>query len=210
MELNQSQKRDAGKFDPMMIEEDLARALEVENTVLEFGKAKYGTRGGWMAVDMERYKSAGARHRRERMKDGIKSRDQETGLLHIAHEIINLQFQLEMHLRSLSKTEYAAELIYNEPEPVYHDATPYLVTESLADGRACPLTKETCHACPDGETCRANYRGNKAPAWLQEQQFENVPDMKIECTVLTGPRKPDCPQPEYYSQITDKMILHGY
>ena len=112
---DQTQKRDAGKFDPLMIDEDLANALEVENAVLEFGKEKYGMRAGWMQVDMQRYASAAARHRRERMKYGIDDRDPETNLVHIAHEIINLQFLLEMHIRANPGVDFTT---YRKPGKV--------------------------------------------------------------------------------------------
>lgn len=116
---DQTQKRDAGKFDPLMIEEDLAQALEVCNAVLEFGKAKYGTRGGWMKVDIGRYKSAAARHRRECMKNGIANTDEETGLLHKAHEVINGLFELEMFLRKNQRKDYTK---FKPPVPVAQPA----------------------------------------------------------------------------------------
>lgn len=112
---DQLQKRDAGKFDPLMIEEDLARALAVCNAVLEFGKEKYGQRGGWMQVDIGRYKSAGARHRREVMLNGIADRDEETNLLHKAHEVINGLFEIEMYLKGKKLGPY---LDYRKPVPV--------------------------------------------------------------------------------------------
>jgi len=112
---DQLQKRDAGKIDPLMYDEDLALATEAETAVLAFGKEKYGSRGGWMAVDMDRYKGAAARHRRERMKHGIGNQDAETNLLHIAHEIINLKFLLEMHIRANPHIDFTR---YNKPVPV--------------------------------------------------------------------------------------------
>lgn len=115
MVADQLQKRDAGKFDPLMIEEDLARSLAVCNAVLEFGKEKYGQRGGWKAVDVNRYRSAGARHRREVMINGIADRDVETNLLHKAHEVINGLFEIEMYLKGKKLAPYLA---YRKPVPV--------------------------------------------------------------------------------------------
>ena len=98
---DQSQKKDAGKSDPMMIEEDLALALEAANGVLDYGKAKYGTRGGWKKVDIERYRSAQARHRREVMKNGLTDCDVESDLLHLAHEVVNGLFILQTVLQGM-------------------------------------------------------------------------------------------------------------
>ncbi len=101
-----------------MIEEDLAEALENLNAVLEYGVAKYGKRGGWKAVAIERYRSANARHRREVMKHGLLDCDAETGLLHLAHETVNNLFVLQMTLAGLSKSKRAALLQYKEPPKV--------------------------------------------------------------------------------------------
>lgn len=98
-----------------MIEEDLAFSLEAANAPLEYGVAKYGQRGGWKAVGMQRYSKAAERHRRERMKYGFENRDSETGLLHIQHEIINLMFQLETYIR---KNPGVDVLTYKKPPDV--------------------------------------------------------------------------------------------
>lgn len=115
---DQLQKRDAGKLDPMMIEEDLALALENINAVLAYGVAKYGKRGGWKAVAIERYRSANGRHRREVMKHGLLDCDAETGLLHLAHETVNNLFVLQQTLAQLSERKRQALLQYKEPPKV--------------------------------------------------------------------------------------------
>lgn len=93
---DQSQKADAGKSNPVLLEVDLADALEVVNSVLDYGVAKYGKRGGWKQVSMERYDPANRRHRRHRDKGELF--DDESGLLHMAHEITNLMFMLQSHI----------------------------------------------------------------------------------------------------------------
>jgi hypothetical protein len=112
---DQEQKRDAGKSDPMMIEEDLAYALEAVNRVLDYGKAKYGTRGGWKRVDIERYRSAHARHRRSVMQDGLLARDEESDLLHLAHEVCNGLFILQTLLAKMTPAARRKANTYNEP-----------------------------------------------------------------------------------------------
>ena len=102
---DQSQKRDAGKMDPLLIEEDLAYALEAVNAVLEYGKAKYGSRGGWKSVDMQRYHKAWGRHRRDRMKFGFKSKDEETNLLHAFHEVCNGLFIINDYMEKLTPAQ---------------------------------------------------------------------------------------------------------
>jgi len=93
---DQSQKFDAGKSDPLLIEVDLVLALEAVNAVLDYGKSKYGQRGGWKGVELERYDAAARRHRRARDKG--EDTDDESGLPHIAHEVCNLLFQLQTAL----------------------------------------------------------------------------------------------------------------
>lgn len=117
-ELNQSQKKDAGKSDPLMIEEDLALALQGVNAVLDYGKAKYGSRGGWKQVDIERYRSAQARHRRSVMIDGLLAKDDESGLLHQMHEACNALFILQDTLSKMTPAARARALKFNQPEPV--------------------------------------------------------------------------------------------
>ena len=90
---DQAQKFDGGKTDPLLLEVDLGAALAEVNNVLDYGVAKYGERGGWKNVEMERYNSAGRRHRRAR--DAGEWHDYESNLPHIAHEICNLLFQLQ-------------------------------------------------------------------------------------------------------------------
>jgi hypothetical protein len=116
---DQTQKRDAGKSDPMMVEEDLALALECVNRTLDYGKEKYGQRGGWKAVDISRYKSANGRHRRDRMKAKRDLEpDSETDLPHLAHEIVNAMFILQTALEKLTPAQLKKVMAYKEPPRV--------------------------------------------------------------------------------------------
>jgi len=138
---DQNQKRDAGKGDPLMMEEDLALALEAVCACMEYGKAKYGSRGGWKAVDMARYKSAEARHRRERMKHGDLSRDGESGLPHIQHEIVDALFQLQTLIEKNPDINFTA---FNPPpgtvsavEPKASTNTPTQLSGRRPKGSRC-------------------------------------------------------------------------
>jgi hypothetical protein len=115
---DQTQKKDGGKSDPLMVEEDLVLALEAVNRVLDYGKAKYGSRGGWKAVDIGRYRSAQARHRREVMKEGEYSTDEESGLLHLAHEACNALFVLQTALSRVTPRRREQYNTFNQPEPI--------------------------------------------------------------------------------------------
>ena len=115
---DQRQKADGGKSDPLMIEEDLALALESVNRVLDYGKAKYGSRGGWKLVDIERYRSAQARHRRSVMIEGKYSTDEESGLLHLAHEACNALFILQTALEKVTAKRREQYNTFHPPVPV--------------------------------------------------------------------------------------------
>lgn len=96
--MDQTQKFDGGKTDPLLLEVDLLEALEEVNRVLDYGVQKYGQRCGWKGVEMERYNAAGRRHRRAR--DAGEWHDDESKLPHIAHEICNLLFQLQTEIET--------------------------------------------------------------------------------------------------------------
>ncbi|MDE1715764.1 DUF5664 domain-containing protein [Chromobacterium amazonense] len=91
-------KLDAGKPQVALIFDDMPRALRAVADVATFGAAKY-SRGGWLQVPdgPARYRSAGDRHRLAR---GIESHDQDSKLLHLAHEAWNRLAELELLLRA--------------------------------------------------------------------------------------------------------------
>lgn len=100
---SQFNKADGGKSNPLLIEVDLARALAVVNRVLDYGAEKY-ERAGWKKVEPERYDAAARRHRRDR--DMGQTFDDESGLIHLAHEACNLLFQIEMHIERNPGVDY--------------------------------------------------------------------------------------------------------
>lgn len=90
---NQEFKADGGKTNPLLLERDMAQALDLVNRVLDYGAEKYEATS-WKRVAPERYEQALRRHRRDR--DLGEDFDRESGLLHLAHEACNALFLLQM------------------------------------------------------------------------------------------------------------------
>ena len=88
-------KADGGKPDPTLLEQGCTKALMVVQATLDYGKIKYEAHS-WKNVHngIARYDAAARRHRIQR--DLGNSFDAESGLAHLAHEIINNLFLLEM------------------------------------------------------------------------------------------------------------------
>ena len=89
-------KADAGKSNPLLLYLGLPRALTAANRVLDYGAQKYEAHS-WQSVAVERCAAAARRHQRAR--DLGELADDESGLLHLAHEATNILFQLEMKCR---------------------------------------------------------------------------------------------------------------
>ena len=94
LKLNKGYKADSGKLKPTLLLDDMNLAINEVLKVLKFGEEKYSA-GNWLLVDngKERYRNAADRHR---LKRGI---DSESGLLHLAHEAVNVLMLLELELR---------------------------------------------------------------------------------------------------------------
>lgn len=93
MNENRGVKADAGKTRPLLLQKDMAPALYLVQRVLDYGIKKY-TRGGWTTVAGERYDDAQRRH--QQLIDLGAQFDEESGLLHRAHQIAGL-LMLFMH-----------------------------------------------------------------------------------------------------------------
>lgn len=89
---NQEAKADAGKLEldlvPMQIVKDIAE-------VRMYGKAKYGDKENWRAVEMRRYINALLRHLLAFLEDH-NSVDEESGIPHYKHMECNMAFISEM------------------------------------------------------------------------------------------------------------------
>ncbi len=92
---DQEFKADAGKPNPTLLEKGVARATAVVQATLDYGNLKYEAHS-WKNVPngIERYDAAARRHRN--LRDQGETHDVESWLPHLAHEIINNLFLLEM------------------------------------------------------------------------------------------------------------------
>lgn len=107
MKLPTGMKNDTGRPAPDLFEIGFANAIRLVQGTMEYGAVKYAE-DNWRLVPnaLSRYTRAAARHRQERQLDVLEkghdsilhSRDSETKLPHIAHEIFNLMCMLEMAL----------------------------------------------------------------------------------------------------------------
>lgn len=112
---DQQFKADAGKLQARLLFEGMPRALKLAMAVLSYGAQKYEAHS-WRNVDINRYKDAKARH----MIDGeLEYVDEESGLWHKAHELVNLMFIIELGVEHLDDEEFKELLKYNKP-PMKH------------------------------------------------------------------------------------------
>ena len=90
-------KFDAGKVRPSLILSGMPRAILAVAEVGTYGAEKY-SEGSWRHVDdgIRRYTDAMDRHR---VKEGIESHDDDSGLLHAAQVAWNALARLELMLR---------------------------------------------------------------------------------------------------------------
>lgn len=109
--MSQEFKADAGKLQARLLIEGMPRALKLAMAVLSYGAQKYEAHS-WRNVDVDRYKDAKARH----MIDGEREfADDESGLWHKAHELINLMFVMELELKDVTDDQFYEYLVYNKP-----------------------------------------------------------------------------------------------
>lgn len=106
-------KDDSGKLD-MTLLDDMPNALEAVVEVMQWAITKKVPvpyeRGSWLGVHADRYRAAILRHRTAAAKQAALSgeparfeRDEETNLLHLAHEACSALMALENALRELKK-----------------------------------------------------------------------------------------------------------
>lgn len=98
-ETMQGAKYDAGKPDLTLLE-GMADALGLVAKVLEFGAKKY-SRDSWQSVPdgMRRYKAAAMRHALQ----PLGKVDEESGLLHAAHEACSILFAIQLRIQNQHK-----------------------------------------------------------------------------------------------------------
>ena len=110
---DQLYKADAGKLRPSLLLEGMPRALLLVTAVLSYGAQKYEAHS-WRKVHPSRYSDAKYRHMLQEIA-GLGSEDEESGLLHDAHEVCNALFLLEQRMASLSKRQFKKFLEFNAP-----------------------------------------------------------------------------------------------
>lgn len=110
-------KFDQGKIQPRLLYSGVPNALEEIVRVLTFGAQKYAP-DSWQHVENaeERYQDASYRHDAARNKG--EPRDQETGLLHRAHHIVNELFLLELEIRKWKQHGWYEDVPGSELNPV--------------------------------------------------------------------------------------------
>lgn len=94
-------KHDQDKLKPSLLFNDFPHAIEEVLKVLKFGAEKY-SEGNWLKVDngVERYRNAAHRHMLAQEEF-----DDESGLLHLAHEATSVLMLLELKLREKRDAE---------------------------------------------------------------------------------------------------------
>lgn len=88
-------KHDSGKLKPTLLLDDMPLAIQEVLKVLKFGAEKY-SEGNWLKVvnGINRYRNAADRHRL-----ACAELDEESQLLHLAHEATSILMLLELKLR---------------------------------------------------------------------------------------------------------------
>lgn len=112
-EQGQKYKADAGKLRAGLVFEGMPRSLLMLAAVLTYGAQKYEP-NSWKKVAGERYVDAKFRHLLEPLA-GLGESDEESGILHEAHELCNQMFILEQKLERLSPEEFRELLKFNKP-----------------------------------------------------------------------------------------------
>lgn len=100
-DLPQGTKLDGGKLKPTLLLDDMPLAINEILKVLQFGAEKY-SEGNWLKVPngINRYRNAADRHRL-----AIDELDDESGMMHLAHEATSVLMLLELKLREKRDAE---------------------------------------------------------------------------------------------------------
>ena len=99
--LPQGTKLDQGKLKPTLLLDDMALAIQEILKVLQFGTEKY-SEGNWLKVPngIDRYRNAADRHRL-----AVDELDDESGMMHLAHEATSILMLLELKLKEKRDAE---------------------------------------------------------------------------------------------------------
>jgi len=113
---DQEFKADGGKPNPVLLEQGCVNALRAVQATLDFGNIKYEAHS-WKKVPgaIERYDAAARRHRI--LRDRGEIHDDESWLPHLAHEIVNNLFLLELMMHDDPGRQW---LTFNPKPPQEH------------------------------------------------------------------------------------------
>lgn len=110
---DQKFKADAGKLQPYLLMKGMPRALMLISAVLSYGAQKYEAHS-WKKVAGDRYENAKIRHQLDALAD-LGDNDDESGLMHLAHEACNILFLLQQRVENLTPAEFKELLKFNPP-----------------------------------------------------------------------------------------------
>ena len=125
-------KADGGKTRPALLQIGMQRALRIVQATTDYGAIKYEPHS-WRKVTgaAARYLEAAERHRQARLlvqKDErpqvLNTKDPESGLPHIAHEIFCLLALLELALDAEPYTDLEKLCRFNQPPQAHKFPTP--------------------------------------------------------------------------------------
>lgn len=102
-------KHDQGRLRPELLIQGMPRALEQVCEVLTFGAEKYADHN-WLLVENAANRYWGAKLHHELARAKGEERDQDSGLLHLAHEATNALFLLELELLKQEQNYKQSEL----------------------------------------------------------------------------------------------------
>lgn len=117
---SQLYKADAGKLQTRLLFDGIPRTLLMLSAVLSYGAQKYEAHS-WKNVDSERYKDAKFRHLLNEAAFSEKY-DDESGLFHKAHEIVNSMFIFEQELDKIDAETFKELLKFNPPPQEHKEA----------------------------------------------------------------------------------------
>ena len=107
--MEQRNKADAGKMNPLLLFRDLHGPLQSVLAVLSYGAEKYEPTG-WKTVEPVRYEAAILRHINSWLSG--ESFDRETGLHHLSHVVTNALFLLWFEMQGKHLSDFTT---YNKP-----------------------------------------------------------------------------------------------
>ena len=130
MTKDQQFKADGGKTNPLLLEVGMAKALAAVNRTLDYGAIKYEAHS-WMNVPdaINRYDAAARRHRN--LRDQGQFTDYESGLPHIAHEIVCMLMVFELQIKRDPGWDIHE---FNDPPQDHKDAIESVVTVTKRTG----------------------------------------------------------------------------